>query len=116
MLEVVVGREGLLDVHLLHNDKRAAIDERPGFIGAVLAECPGGLVHRCVHMNDLNVRCGADGVNDFKDPTAWLPERAMEECDKFADDVVAGDDRLVFLVCLGEVLTSLRMMGFAGDK
>lgn len=113
---MVVGREGLLDVRLLHNDERAAIDERLGFIGAVLAECPGSLGDRCVNMNDLNVRCGADGVNDFKDPTTWLPERAMEECDEFADDVVAGDDRLVLLVCLGKVLTSLRMMGFSGDK
>ncbi len=116
MLEVVIGGEGGLDVHLLHDDEGAAIDEGPGFVGAVLAEFPGGLVDRGVNVNDLNIGGGADGVDDFKDPTAGLTQRAIEERDEFADDVVAGDDCLVLLGCLGKVLTGLRMVGFAGDK
>lgn len=63
----MVSGEGLLDRHLLHNDERTAIDEGPRFVGAVLAEFPGGLVDRGIDVDTGDVGILTNDVDMVED-------------------------------------------------
>jgi hypothetical protein len=101
---------------LLHDDKRTAIDERPGFVGALLTEFPGRLVEGSVDLDAGNAGVLTNDVDVIEDPRSGQAVGAVEESDEFGDDVVGGDNGRTGFDRLAEMLGGDQVVRFSGDK
>ena len=105
----MIGRECFVYAALLHDNKAGAIDQAPVFVCSLLQKLPRVLIQGCIDMHKFDLRRGSYSLDNRDNPCARKSQRAMQQGDKFGDDVVCRD-RFLSLLTEAVIAASCRVM------